>query len=490
MKLEGTLQAVELTKGAKANTYDSIGNADVKFRRNTTDFFYLRNNQVELNSGITLYSNSAKLDTINTVGNNDLVLQRNGVEFMKFDSTDNKIHCPKELRIIGGTGKCRIFEADETTQNAFRIMNTEDTLPAIITFGVNANNNVVVIKDAGVDYSVPIKCNELNSIGDVDLVFKRNSVEYMKLDGANDVVNFSKGLTFNGFTIIKNPSETLKIEDTSNQRYIRFALGKHIDSFDGSNAHAGEFLYLNYYSQNTVVLGNDIVLVRASDVVFNQPIKSNTFNSSGDNDVVFQRNGVEYFKLDGANNIVNVATGRALSSDDIYANEYRPRSINTNTIWYGLGSGGTGYVEIFRHNYANSSLDFNCSIDNTGLSVVGNIIDTTISDERLKKNIEDVDANCLDCVKKVGIKSFEYKDEKYRDNDTFGFIAQQLLEYLPDELKNIVKENKEKDSDAKYLSINYMKLSVVLWGCNQQLIEKIEHLESSVYELQEAMKDI
>ena len=274
MKLEGTLQAVELTKGAKANTYDSIGNADVKFRRNTTDFFYLRNNQVELNSGITLYSNSAKLDTINTVGNNDLVLQRNGVEFMKFDSTDNKIHCPKELRIIGGTGKCRIFEADETTQNAFRIMNTEDTLPAIITFGVNANNNVVVIKDTGVDYSVPIKCNELNSIGDVDLVFKRNSVEYMKLDGANDVVNFSKGLTVNGFTIIKNPSETLKIEDTSNQRYIRFALGKHIDSFDGSNAHAGEFLYLNYYSQNTVVLGNDIVLVRASDVVFNQPIKS------------------------------------------------------------------------------------------------------------------------------------------------------------------------------------------------------------------------
>jgi hypothetical protein len=29
MKFEGTLQGVELTKGAKANTYDSIGNADV-----------------------------------------------------------------------------------------------------------------------------------------------------------------------------------------------------------------------------------------------------------------------------------------------------------------------------------------------------------------------------------------------------------------------------------------------------------------------------
>ena len=31
MKFEGTLQAVEITKGAKSNTYDSIGNADVSF---------------------------------------------------------------------------------------------------------------------------------------------------------------------------------------------------------------------------------------------------------------------------------------------------------------------------------------------------------------------------------------------------------------------------------------------------------------------------
>ena len=35
-----------------------------------------------------------------------------------------------------------------------------------------------------------------------------------------------------------------------------------------------------------------------------------------------------------------------------------------------------------------------------------------------------------------------------------------------------------------------MKLTVLLWGCNQKLIEKIEHVEASVYELQEAIKDI
>ena len=64
MKLEGTLQAVEMTKGVKSNTYDSIGNADVTFRRNTADFFYLRNSQVELNSGITLQSSLHKRNNV------------------------------------------------------------------------------------------------------------------------------------------------------------------------------------------------------------------------------------------------------------------------------------------------------------------------------------------------------------------------------------------------------------------------------------------
>ena len=83
MKFEGTLQAVELTKDAKSNTYDSIGNADVSFRRNTIDFMYLRNGNVETNTGIALYSQSAKFDTIDTTSNTDMVFNRNGTEFFK-----------------------------------------------------------------------------------------------------------------------------------------------------------------------------------------------------------------------------------------------------------------------------------------------------------------------------------------------------------------------------------------------------------------------
>ena len=108
----------------------------------------------------------------------------------------------------------------------------------------------------------------------------------------------------------------------------------------------------------------------------------------------------------------------------------------------------------------------------------------------MKTNIQDVKSNYCDCVKNVKIKTFEYKDEKYKDNDKYGFIAQHLQKHLPKEFDNIVKETKpKKDEGDPYLSINYMKLSLVLWGGLQETLTKVEHLEASVYELQEELKD-
>ena len=52
--------------------------------------------------------------------------------------------------------------------------------------------------------------------------------------------------------------------------------------------------------------------------------------------------------------------------------------------------------------------------------------------------------------------------------------------------KNV--ENIIFDGDVKKL--NYVKLNGIQWGCVQQQQRKIEHLETSVYELQEAMKKI
>ena len=91
MRFEGTQQAVELTQGTKSNTYDSIGNADVSFKRNTIDFLYFRNGNVEVNTGISLYAESAKFDEIDSATATNVVFKRGGVDFFTLDGTKNII---------------------------------------------------------------------------------------------------------------------------------------------------------------------------------------------------------------------------------------------------------------------------------------------------------------------------------------------------------------------------------------------------------------
>ena len=75
---------------------------------------------------------------------------------------------------------------------------------------------------------------------------------------------------------------------------------------------------------------------------------------------------------------------------------------------------GDNRIEYMKWNRTDQSLDFNSPIDNTNISIIGNIIDTTVSDERLKTNIQDVESNFTECVKNVKVKTFEYTDENIK----------------------------------------------------------------------------
>lgn len=102
---------------------------------------------------------------------------------------------------------------------------------------------------------------------------------------------------------------------------------------------------------------------------------------------------------------------------------------------------------------------------------------------------------------KIKPKTFKMKDEKEIgiNKNHLGFIADEIKEVIPKEFENIVNEN---DEGIKML--NYIKMNAMLWGCVQQQVsrsetywskmqeqqQKIEWLEASVYELQEAMKNL
>ena len=355
-----------------------------------------------------------------------------------------------------------------------------------------------------------LQSNLINSYTDVDLVFQRNGVEYMKFTTSGNLdVNDAVSLRSNTYDSVGNADVTFR------RNFINFF----------------------HLRNNEVELASAIAL-NADNA------KLNTINTTGDNDMVFQRNGVEYFKLDGANNIVNVGTSIALSSNYLYCNYLRTRTLATNDmIFEGANTAGNGYTEFMRLRkdeedvmlskdeyiiqdkrlYFHKGSSVNSYITSTNIAganhtnfynedpngdlrfyanggirmyitpskvsvppsyiLEGNLVDT--SDKSKKYDIKSIEQNFTDIVRQIEPKTFKMEEEKELGitKNHIGFIADEISEVIPPEWQNIVMTDNE---GIKKLS--YIKLSSILWGVCREQQQKIEWLESSVYELQELSK--
>ena len=370
-----------------------------------------------------------------------------------------------------------------------------DTRTANANFDFRRNNvSYITFQSDSVDINQPLHLNSvIDTINDSDLVFNRNNIQFMRLDKFTEDVNgtptemeaiiLSKQLRANGNIRVTN----LQIN--------QFSSGVQYTDFRLHNADSVMRFYVgNSTSANFQLTHAGITLGREATI---SSAKTNIIDTNGDNDLTIRRNGTDvlniftYTPTNGPSIIVDAQSDCGISSSWLFANTFANRSANTDTYFRGAISGGLTSGKVYMtYLHATETLDFDCSIDNTGRSVIGTILDTTVSDERLKSDIKDVDTDFTSCIKNVKVKTFKYKDDKYKTNDNYGFIAQELKEHLPKECKNIVKENKDKTSDDKFLSINYMKLSVVLWKCCQEQQSKIEHLEASIYEMMEDIKEL
>ena len=365
------------------------------------------------------------------------------------------------------------------------------------TYNSNGDNDVLIQRNGStaitlkpsneVQFSGYLILNNISTPDNTDLALRRDDVEFIRLfkDGTTsaEAIVCSKQLRANGNILVKN----LQIN--------QFSVGIQYTDFRLENADSVmRFFVGNSTGVNFQITNTGLTLSRLTSCTAG--LKSNFLDTYTDTDLIFRRNGTEIFKCETSagidnNDIINVSGATAgVSAVNVYGNSFKNRNLIADTVFYGANSAGDNRVEYMKWNRSAQSVDFNAPIDNTGLAITGNIIDTTVSDERLKTNIEDVDTDFTSCIKNVKVKTFKYKDDKYKTNDNYGFIAQELKEHLPKECKNIVKENKVKNKDETFLSINYMKLSVVLWKCCQEQQSKIEHLESSVYELQEDIKEL
>ena len=364
-----------------------------------------------------------------------------------------------------------------------------DTRTANADFQFRRNGSTAITLKASneVQFSGYLILNNISTPDNTDLALRRDDDEFMRLfkDGTTleEAIICSKQLRANGQIRVNN----LQIK--------QFSSGVQFADFRLEDADSIMRFYVgNSTSANLQMTNAGISLNRETTI---SSVKTNLINSNGDNDLTIRRNGTDvlniftYTPTNGPSIIVDAQSDCGISSSWLFANTFANRTGNTDTEFRGAIAGGLSSGKVYMtYLHATETLDFDCSIDNTGRSVIGNILDTTVSDERLKTDIEDVDTDFTSCIKNVKVKTFKYKDDKYKTNDNYGFIAQELKEHLPKECKNIVKENKDKTSDDKFLSINYMKLSVVFWKCCQEQQSKIEHLEASIYEMMEDIKEL
>ena len=500
---------VDFSGYVNINNISTENDTDMAIRRNDIEFIRLFKDGTTSAEAIFCYkqlraTQGFKATTIDTENVNDnLDFQRNGSSYMVFNSDRININQPLHLAgtlFIDTVNKLSLKPSLESGVNIFDIRNLHPVADSpMIRLRVGEGGGDTIVCEMTNDRisfqrnvlpgtAYELQTNAIDTVNDNDLVISRNNIPFLTLDKftedtvEREAIICSKQLRANGNMSI------------SNLQINQFQSGVEYADFRLHNADSVlRFFVGNSTNPNFQITNANINLNRETTI---GSVKTNTINSNGDNDLVFQRDGTEFIRCETSagidnNDIINVSPiGGGMSASNVYCNSFKNRTLTSDTVFYGANSAGDNRVEYMKWNRTDQSLDFNAPIDNTNIAVIGNIVDTTVSDERLKTNIQDVESNYCDCIKNVKIKTFEYKDEKYKNSDKYGFIAQHLQKHLPKEFDNIVKETKpKKDEGEAYLSINYMKLSVVLWGALQETLTKVEHLEASVYELQEELKD-
>ena len=473
----------------------AFGNDLICYGSNAADTAYIEYWKLNHAAETLDISRVVRVNEINTLTNTDLIIKRYGVQRLSITSTFAEfaggVHCGNQI-VVDTAKKLTLAPYAFGGINHFDIRNNHTANPMIrfrcgltgeITCMEITTSYVNLKKDLTIENTVKLKTNTIDTNDDNNLVFNRNNVEYFRLttDGSVDSVDFVKVLRANGQIRVNNLQISqypvgieyadFRLEDADS--VMRFFVGT------GSNVNL-EITHAGINLNRETTIGS---------------VKTNLIDTNGDNDLTIRRNGTDvlniftYTPTNGPTIIVDAQTDCGISSSWMFANVFANRTGNTDTEFRGAISGGLSSGKVYMtYLHATETLDFDCSIDNTGRSVIGNILDTTVSDERLKTDIEDVDTDFTSCIKHVKVKTFKYKDDKYKTNDNYGFIAQELQKHLPKECKNIVKENKVKNEDETFLSINYMKLSVVLWGALQEQIELVSKLESRLFEAEDEIK--
>ena len=311
-----------------------------------------------------------KTNTINTDGDVNLSLQRNGSDYITFNT--NKIELSKSLHlanelVIDAADKLTMRPSLEGGINIFDIRNLHPVVDnPMIRFRVGEGGGDTIVCEMRNEYlsmsrnviigaGYELQTNIIDTNGDNDLVFQRNNIQFLALDKftedtvEKEAIICSKQLRANGNILVNK----LQIN--------QFPIGIEYCDFRLHDADSVMRFYVgNSTSVNLQMTNSEITLGRVANC--NGGLITNTVNSNGNNDMVFQIDGTEILKFRASDSLILGSDASTCSSPKVYSNEFLNRTLSYDTVFYGANATSDGRVEYMKWNRSAQQLDFNAPI--------------------------------------------------------------------------------------------------------------------------------
>ena len=261
-----------------------------------------------------------------------------------------------------------VFKIDGITTEFFRCQASDFTvrLPNDRSF-LSQNIFSDIIKPLG--FSNDVVLNGGNSTNDA-------YEEYLRLDASTERVNFIKDIDTTE-NIYMNLNKRLYLDDTvGSERYIGSTFRSGTPSFNqldivNNNSSNGRIRLMINTEENVIVENSQLYSKRVITAVAG--VKGNTYNSNGDNDVVFQRDDIQYFVL---NRFIEVVNDEDVVRETITFNKQIRANGNilVNNLQINQFSVGVQYTDFRLHNadsvmrfYVGNSSSVNLQITNSDI---------------------------------------------------------------------------------------------------------------------------
>ena len=402
--------------------------------------------------------------------NTNMVFRRDGVDYMTFSTTDQIIFS-QLIQFFNNSinvNEIRNFATDED-------INFIHEATTYLTYDYTNNN--LICKSSFLTVENSLGCNSFVNrvVGDVQFGYEGNA--FLEYKNTNDEVWLNKPTRINSaLNFLGGSSETVIYEQLVSASNILYIKNTQATQTPEIIIQVGSTETINF-EENTTRIKNKLSVENA--IIECLTYGSNTSISTA---VKFQKQGNDFITFDNDNvNMIKPMEGTTLN----LTGKIAPASVecftfDTDNSNFNITFAYNGATYMY-YNVIEDRVDFNKHISTGTNNVYCNALFET-SDKRLKENIEDVDEDCSDIVRKINVKTFNMKGDDQKKNH-IGFIADELQDLLPKKFEGVV------DKNGEYLGVNYGKMTAVLIKALQETLTKVEHLESSVYELQEELKE-